>query len=344
MSLFSSIPIVGDIIDTVSDSGLIDNVPVLGTAAKIISGINTRQEQRDATNRAYEFNSDEAQKQRDWEEGMWNKNNLYNSPANQLKLMLEAGLNPNNFQTSVSGASMPGSGASASAPSSVPQTPSQAGLASALNSAQIRLANAQADKAESDVDLNKANTNRINKLLSGELEEQGVRISLAKDELDNMRPAQKRNILAETDNLIKAKDKMDEEIRNLKKQWDSLDEQVKRQKIENGELQKLLQSEIYKNVASAGLSNSQAKYFSLEAARSLIEGGISALNFDILSQTKESTIRVTNSSNDYSNFESGKDLDYKDYIYWFNKGTKLFNGISMGIRTSIPNLIKAVPK
>lgn len=42
-----------------------------------------------------EFNAAEAQKTRDWQEMMWNKNNEYNTPLAQVNRLTEAGLNPN---------------------------------------------------------------------------------------------------------------------------------------------------------------------------------------------------------------------------------------------------------
>ena len=42
-----------------------------------------------------EFNAAEAQKTRDWQEMMWNKNNEYNTPLAQVNRLQEAGLNPN---------------------------------------------------------------------------------------------------------------------------------------------------------------------------------------------------------------------------------------------------------
>ncbi len=42
-----------------------------------------------------EFNAQEAQKTRDWQEKMWNLNNQYNTPLAQVNRLQDAGLNPN---------------------------------------------------------------------------------------------------------------------------------------------------------------------------------------------------------------------------------------------------------
>lgn len=147
---------------------------------------NKRNAEQNELNR--EFNSQEAAKQRDFEAqqaelankfssdealkafqrsskfavDMWNKENEYNSPNQQLKRLTDAGFNPNIFggdntagsvgsvASSVPSASMP-HGSSASAPSSIPM--SAPTLSNPLlESAQVRLANAQAKSLEHETD------------------------------------------------------------------------------------------------------------------------------------------------------------------------------------------------
>lgn len=78
-------------------------VSVLGAAA-LGAGLNTlggvlqstlsQGAQRAAEDRAYYRQLELMQKQNSWNSAMWERANRYNSPANQLKLMQEAGLNP----------------------------------------------------------------------------------------------------------------------------------------------------------------------------------------------------------------------------------------------------------
>ena len=62
------------------------------------------------------LNQEQNQSQRDWAEYMWNKNNEYNTPANQMKRLRDAGINPH---FAISGGSL-GTGTSSS-PASMTQ-------------------------------------------------------------------------------------------------------------------------------------------------------------------------------------------------------------------------------
>lgn len=66
--------------------------------------------------KSMQFSADEAEKQRNWQEKMWNQQNEYNSPANMLKLMREGGLNPALYNTSIASSSSAGGGSSAAPP------------------------------------------------------------------------------------------------------------------------------------------------------------------------------------------------------------------------------------
>lgn len=67
-----------------------DNMSVLGAVSGIVgAGINYLGQQ--STNKA---NLDLAKMQNDWNEHMWNQNNLYNSPSAQVQRLIEAGINP----------------------------------------------------------------------------------------------------------------------------------------------------------------------------------------------------------------------------------------------------------
>ena len=72
-------------------SALIGAVGALG-AAGLGSAANNKNSVRNQMNN--EFNAREAQKARDFQLEMWNRQNEYNSPANQRKLRSEAGYNP----------------------------------------------------------------------------------------------------------------------------------------------------------------------------------------------------------------------------------------------------------
>lgn len=100
------------------------------TATAQVSAELSRKQALEQIEKDREYNSIEAEKAREWSReeriasqefnlDMWNRNNEYNSPVNQVKRMKEAGLNPNMLGSNPNFASSPvttraGSGASAS--------------------------------------------------------------------------------------------------------------------------------------------------------------------------------------------------------------------------------------
>ena len=70
---------------------LIGAIGAIGGAALGAASNNKNISQNQMNN---EFNAREAQKARDFQLQMWNKQNEYNSPANRRRLRAEAGYNP----------------------------------------------------------------------------------------------------------------------------------------------------------------------------------------------------------------------------------------------------------
>lgn len=68
--------------------GFIDFLPLVGDVASGLFGIGSQA----SSNKA---NMELAKYQNEWNEYMWNKQNEYNTPKNQMARYLEAGLNPN---------------------------------------------------------------------------------------------------------------------------------------------------------------------------------------------------------------------------------------------------------
>lgn len=89
----------------------------------------------------------EAQRQREFSESMWNRQNAYNTPAMQMKRLKEAGLNP---------ALMYGQGTTGNAEKALPYQQAQIESVGA-NFAQSTAAGAQASIANSQAKLNNAN-------------------------------------------------------------------------------------------------------------------------------------------------------------------------------------------
>lgn len=78
--------------------GLLDFVPIVGPVASAVAGVvstNKTNNANMAINRMNnEFNAAEAQKVRDFQLDMWNRENAYNTASSQRQRLEEAGLNP----------------------------------------------------------------------------------------------------------------------------------------------------------------------------------------------------------------------------------------------------------
>jgi len=98
----------------------------------------------------------ESQKQREWSESMWEKQNAYNTPANQMQRLRDAGLNP---------ALMYGQGTTGNAEKALPYQQAQienlgpAIAQSAAAGAQLSLTNALASKTKAEKENIEAGTN-----------------------------------------------------------------------------------------------------------------------------------------------------------------------------------------
>ena len=95
---------------------LIGAVGAIGAAGLGAAANNKNVAQNQMNN---DFNAREAQKARDFQLEMWNKQNEYNSPSNQRKLRAEAGYNPYlgyDSNTGIAGSTGSTSQASAASP------------------------------------------------------------------------------------------------------------------------------------------------------------------------------------------------------------------------------------
>lgn len=91
-----------------------------------------------------------------WNLAQWNRQNEYNSPANQMNLLRQAGLNPNLVYGNLSGASA-GSLESAGADISSP-TPNNAAQVSGFGDLGVQIGNQMMQKELNDANIEKINT------------------------------------------------------------------------------------------------------------------------------------------------------------------------------------------
>jgi hypothetical protein len=144
---------------------LIGAVGAIGGAALGAASNNKNISQNQMNN---EFNAREAQKARDFQLEMWNRQNEYNSPANQRKLRAEAGYNPYlgyDSNTGVAGSTGSTSQATAASPLAVnPEVYSE--LGSQLGRAgqmiyQERESNARTKALQGEADVTRAQAMQV---------------------------------------------------------------------------------------------------------------------------------------------------------------------------------------
>lgn len=125
---------------------------VLGIIATPLTGLISGFTGAMAQESANETNLQLARENRDWQEKMWNLNNQYNTPANQIARLKAAGLNPNLMygQGTVGNSSSPASGVATPRVNPVNYLQGLVGLPDAmLKVEQAKLLDAQRKKVES---------------------------------------------------------------------------------------------------------------------------------------------------------------------------------------------------
>lgn len=70
------------------------NAAIINTAGQVISSSTSAMAQNKLNKKTMKYNDEWAYRQREWALADWNMQNEYNSPANQRKRMIEAGINP----------------------------------------------------------------------------------------------------------------------------------------------------------------------------------------------------------------------------------------------------------
>lgn len=167
---------------------------------------------------AREFNAAEAEKQRAYNTSMYEKSLAWRSPANQIKLMQEAGLNPLNFQQGSVSDSAPTSSA-ASGPSASGPAASSAGLPQLRNPVDAS-AFSQIASALSDVKLKEAQANQVNAVTLTENLTRNGKVDLLNSQISLN--------LADT-NLTKAEElKIGKELIKIDTETQALQESIKK--------------------------------------------------------------------------------------------------------------------
>ena len=171
---------------------------------------------------------------------MWHMSNEYNSPANQMRLLKEAGLNPNLIYGQMSDiSSTPMHSGSGSAPGFA-QMSNVMSSVDPLTVAQARLANAQADKLDIETTREYTFSKFDEQLLSGKVEYQSISI-VGQKVLNSLNDQQRKQLYQLT--------------KNAEKQEVSLDRQ--NELLEYDVLMKIIDHNFYQQFKGAELTKLQ---------------------------------------------------------------------------------------
>lgn len=152
--------------------GLLDFVPIVGPVASAVAGAvstNKTNNANMAINRMNnEFNAAEAEKVRDFQLDMWNRENAYNTASSQRQRLEEAGLNPYLMMSGGNAGTASSAGSSAPATAAAPlsmQRQDFSGLTNSLSTAlqianQTKEANARVQNLQGQKSLFDAQANQ----------------------------------------------------------------------------------------------------------------------------------------------------------------------------------------
>lgn len=207
-------------------SGLLAGVG--STVGSIFNASANRKFQQRENQKNRDFNAAQAALSRQYNSQMINQQNAYNSPSAVMDRLRKAGLNPNlaygdigsGAQVSVGSTSQSASSNGSVSPSNVDFSGLMQGL---LVDSQIKLNEAQANKLNSDTDLNKVELEVQKQMAAGRVTLQGLDIQ-AQSFQNYKTDAEIREIYLAGDKLEQETKKVEQDILNSKIEYDVLHE------------------------------------------------------------------------------------------------------------------------
>lgn len=240
--------------------------PFFGLGLNFLGNMYTNMQNRRAVNRTNRLNYQMQQEQLAWNERMWHMNNEYNTPANQMKRLIAAGLNPDLMygNPSQGTSSSPAQGtnpAQAQAFQSLGfgdmfSNAQQLMMQKKANDANVRLMQAQADSLDAETTLKERGLSLDEKRVK--LQEQELQSSI--DQFEKMMPYYEAQI-----DKIKSDKKVSDE---------QADEIFWRNLINSrtyGYQMERLQAELDKIKSEYNLNSKQAYYYT-QLAEQCIQG------------------------------------------------------------------------
>ena len=242
----------------------------LGLATGVINtlvGVNQAEKNR-------EFNAREAQKQRDWQEYMWNQANKFNSPLQQRQRLAEAGLNPNLVygDGAKALAAQVGSGSAASSSSTAKGAIENPVItAMSMRRLQAEIDNIQADELLKREEAKNKQTEREGRELENMWNRDSYQLRLDKLQAEatlqtslEWTEESKRNLIQEEIyNYKKTREQIDHQIQNQDR---LTDQEIKKMQAEIDNSTKIAASVVVKNKADARKANADAWLATVEAS------------------------------------------------------------------------------
>lgn len=168
-----------------------------------LSQLNSQQQRK--------WNREQMEQQHQWDLEMWNMTNEYNAPANQVKRMQDAGLNP--LYYGLDGSSAQGLQNAQALGYEMPnmssfQNPVQAGLSAELTKSEIALKQAEKSKVESETSGNQLDNEFKQKTMQARVDAEELKNGLTKEQISKVNSersqieASIKQTIAETDNEL----------------------------------------------------------------------------------------------------------------------------------------------
>lgn len=285
--------------------GLLDFIPIVGdvasTVGNIVSTNKTNKNNMAINQMNNDFNAAEAEKARQFQLDMWNRENEYNSASSQRQRLSEAGLNPylmmNGGNAGIASSSGSASPASAAPPLAM-QRQDFSGLSNTLSSAlqianQTKETNANVQTLQSQKNLYDAQANSILSnvdwwKLGPEYKKWSQMTGLARVGLQFQTDRQNLRNMQWSGNLIQAQ--------RLGVLLDNKSKQILNKYLDEGQRLQLdlVAAQYYDAMASGHLKYQQAKSEITKRLVMLAEANGMRINNDIAEKTSDSYINALN--------------------------------------------------
>ena len=331
---------------------------LFGTISNAIgSGINFGLNKR-TMREQNKFNAQEAYKQRQWLERQWHANNFWNSPANQKRLLVEAGYNPYMQGEMQAGQATSGSPSAASSSGTLPANFTLGNdLSSSLNQAfhDRRMSNLALEQQQREQAFNKpvvdANARYLDALGKGvnlDNLNKPLQQRLQNEYMDAMRAYQDT---ARHGLFLQQTLQIPQEVANIIADTDLKVSQNAINQLTVQEKEILLKYMDAQQLASIALLISQRRFTDANAALANVEKNLKGEELKVFKNTIGSLISRTNAENDYwFGYFGGPDFgtpfargrsDYKNhynnnFFDWFNKKHPV-TGVPIQYRYGLPN-------